>query len=180
MRIQLSCLPLGWSWSSSLPRTSIFQMKKMPTPVTMMRTRIVATGRTKLTTFSPWWATLWAWATSGVFHISPTRTAEVPVLNGSSGWAHLAISKNHEGQPLRLDVFCQSWMWASRWELGWFPLIGMGRAGRSISVLFEYWLRRGIWFSSNCRLPSEYCRTLLTFSSLACTSLSVCQYPLIT
>lgn len=81
---------------------------------------------------------------------------------------------------MRLDVFCQSWMWASRWELGWCPLIGIGRAGRSISVFFEYWLRRGTWFSSNCRLPSEYCRTLLTFSSLACTSLSVCQYPLIT
>lgn len=89
--------------SSSLPRTSVCQMKKMPMPVTVMRTWSVATGQTKATTCSPWWAMLWAWATSGGFHISPTRMAEVPVLNGSVGWAHLAIPRERmassKGQP---------------------------------------------------------------------------------
>lgn len=112
--------------SSSLPRTSVCQMKKTPTPVPVMRTRSVATGQTKATTCSPWWATLWAWATSGGFLISPTRTAEVPVLNGRVGWAHLALSRTEEGQPWGWAHFIKAgcehhpWKWDSacwrEWE----------------------------------------------------------------
>lgn len=113
MTAPLACGVMLSLSSLSLPRTSVCPVKRIPTPVVAMRTRSEATGQAKATTCSPWWATPWAWATSGGFPTSPTRTAEVPVLRGRDGWAHRAVPEGEEGQlrgpALRLGTFGQSW-----------------------------------------------------------------------
>lgn len=151
--------------SSSLPRTSVCQMKKMPMPVTAMRTWSVATGQTKATTCSPWWATLWAWATSGGFPTSPTRMAEVPVFEWQCRVGTPCYPEERGGPAPRaspevghvlskLDV-------SITLGTGIVPADGNGKSRRH---LYGSQLRRQIVLSFNCKLPPENSRTLVIYS----------------
>lgn len=111
-------------------------MIKMPTPVAAMKTWSVATGQTKATTYSPWWAMLWAWATSGGFPTSPTRTAEV--LNGG-GW--VGTPYNPRGWARFVKAECEHYP-------GIVPADGNGKRSRRHLCAFRIPAEEGnsIWF----------------------------------